>query len=151
MLAGLIVHLGAGLAGHGAAPLIGTWLYNGLEVVAFAVLAWRVVVGPDQRPAWALLAGYVGMTAAADITWSALAVDGELAPGSAADVLYYAAYPLAYAGVALLLRGRSQWFTPAMWLDGLVGGLTLASLTAALVLTPAARPAKHRSSTSQST
>jgi diguanylate cyclase (GGDEF)-like protein len=136
MLAGLVVHLTAGLAGHGAAPLIGTWLYNGLEVVAFAVLAWRVVVVRDQRLAWAMLAGYVGMTAAADITWSALAVDGELAPGSAADVLYYAAYPFAYAGVVLLLRGRSQWFTPAMWLDGLVGGLTLASVTAALVLTP---------------
>jgi two-component system cell cycle response regulator len=136
MLVGLAVHLAAGLAGHGASPLIGTWLYNGLEVVAFAVLAWRVVVGPDQRPAWALLAGYVGMTAAADITWSALAVDGELAPGSTADILYYAAYPFAYAGVVLLLRGRSQWFTPAMWLDGLVGGLTLASVTAAMVLTP---------------
>jgi diguanylate cyclase (GGDEF)-like protein len=136
MLVGLVVHLAAGLAGHGASPLIGTWLYNGLEVVAFAVLAWRVFVTSDQRAAWALLAGYVGMTAAADITWSALAVDGELAPGSAADVLYYAAYPFAYAGVVLLLRGRSQWFTPAMWLDGLVGGLTLASVAAALVLTP---------------
>jgi two-component system cell cycle response regulator len=136
MLVGVAVHFGAGLAGHGATPLIGTWLYNGLEVVAFAVLAWRVRVVSDQRLAWAMLAGYVGMTAAADITWSVLAVDGELAPGSAADVLYYAAYPLAYAGVVLLLRGRSAWFTPAMWLDGLVGGLTLASVAAALVLTP---------------
>jgi two-component system cell cycle response regulator len=136
MLAGVVVHLVAGLAGHGAAPLIGSWLYNGLEVMAFVVLAWRVCVMPDQRPAWAMLTAYVGITAAADITWTALAVDGELAPGSAADVLYYAAYPFAYAGVVLLLRGRSRWFTPAMWLDGLVGGLTLASIAAALVLTP---------------
>jgi two-component system, cell cycle response regulator len=136
LLLGVAVHLGAGLAGHGDTALIGTWLYNGLEVVAAGVLVVRVVVEPRQRLAWAMLAGYVAMTAAADITWSALAVDGELAPGSAADVLYYAAYPLAYAGVVLLLRGRSQWFTAAMWLDGLVGGLTLAALTAALVLTP---------------
>jgi diguanylate cyclase (GGDEF)-like protein len=76
------------------------------------------------------------MTTAGDLAWSALEVEGELAPGSAADVLYYAAYPLAYAGVALLLRGRSRWFTPAMWLDGVVGGLTLAAITAAVVLTP---------------
>jgi two-component system, cell cycle response regulator len=136
LLVGVVAHLSAGLAGYGATPLIGTWLYNGLEVVAAAVLAIRVVVDPRQRLAWGMLAGYVAMTAAADITWSALAVDGELAPGSAADVLYYAAYPLAYAGVVLLLRGRSQWFTAAMWLDGLVGGLTLASVTAAVVLTP---------------
>jgi diguanylate cyclase (GGDEF)-like protein len=135
-LAGLVVHLSAGLAGYGASPLIGTWLYDGLEVLAFGLLVWGVLAKRDERLAWAMLAGYVGLTAAADIVWSVLADDGELAPGSLADVLYYAAYPLAYAGVVLLLRGRSRWFTPAMWLDGLVGGLTLASVTAALVLTP---------------
>jgi two-component system cell cycle response regulator len=136
MAIGLVVHLGAGLAGYGASPLIAVWLYDGLELVAFALLVWRVVAKADQRLAWSMLAAYVGLTTAADIVWSVLAVDGELAPGSAADVLYYAAYPAAYAGVVLLLRGRSRWFTPAMWLDGLVGGLTLASVTAALVLTP---------------
>jgi diguanylate cyclase (GGDEF)-like protein len=136
LLAGLALHIGAGLAGHGDHPLIGSWLYNGLELGATALLVARVVRVRRNRLAWSLLTGYVAMTTAADLTWTALAVDGDLPPGSAADVLYYAAYPLAYAGVALLLRGRSQWFTPAMWLDGLVGGLTLAALTAALVLTP---------------
>ena len=53
---------------------------------------------------WTLLAGYVAVTVAADLTWTALAVDGELAAGSIADLEYYAAYPLAYAGVVLLLR-----------------------------------------------
>ena len=136
MVAGVALHLVGGLVGHGAESFFAAWLYNGVEVLAFAVLAWRVWAVPEQRLAWTMLAGYVGMTAAADLTWTALAVDAELAPGSAADVFYYAAYPLAYAGVVLLLRGRSQWFTPAMWLDGLVGGLTLASVAAALVLTP---------------
>lgn len=99
------------------------------------------ISGPvdQQRLAWSLLGSYVAITVAADLTWSAMAVDGELAPGSAADVLYYAAYPLAYAGVVLLLRGRSRWFTPAMWIDGLVGALTLGAVTAALVLTPVLR------------
>jgi two-component system, cell cycle response regulator len=132
----IIVHLLAGLGGYGANPLVGTWLYNGIEMLAVALVLGRVLKLPHQRLAWGMLAGYVAMTTAADIVWSMLEVDGELAPGSAADVLYYAAYPLAYAGVVLLLRGRSQWFTPAMWLDGLLGALTLASLTAAIVLTP---------------
>jgi hypothetical protein len=136
LVAGLAIHLAAGLAGHGADPLIGAWLYNGIEVLAAGVVAFRVVSVAEQRLVWSLLGGSVAMTAAADIVWSLLAVDGELDPGSVADLLYYLAYPLAYAGVVLMLRGRSRWLTPAMWLDGLVGGLTLASVTAAMVLTP---------------
>jgi diguanylate cyclase (GGDEF)-like protein len=136
VVTGLVLHLAAGLAGYGDEPIVGTWLYNGLEVVALAVVLCRVVMIEYQRLAWGMLAGYIAMTVAADVTWSVLAVDGELAPGSLADVLYYAAYPLAYAGVVLLLRGRSRWFTPAMWIDGIVGALTLAAVTAAVVLTP---------------
>jgi diguanylate cyclase (GGDEF)-like protein len=136
LLAALVLHLAAGLAGHGELPLFNSWLYNGIEVVSAAVLVARVVLVARQRVVWALFAGYAVMTASADLTWSALAVDGELEAGTAADVLYYAAYPLAYAGVVLLLRGRARGFTPALWLDGLVGALTLASVTAAVVLTP---------------
>jgi diguanylate cyclase (GGDEF)-like protein len=136
LIAGLAVHLGAGFAGHGADPLVELWLYNGLEVTATALVVYRVVRIPEQRVVWALFAGYLAMSTAGDLVWSALAVDGELAAGSPADVLYYLSYPLAYAGVVGLLRQRARWFTPAMWIDGLVGGLTLASLTAALVLGP---------------
>src|SRR3954464_7215744 len=86
-IAGLLVHLGSGLAGHGADPLIGTWLYNGLELVAAALVAFRVVRIPEQRLVWTLFGGYIAMTTAADLVWSVLAVDGELAAGSPADVL----------------------------------------------------------------
>lgn len=136
MLSALAVHLVAGLAGYGELPLFANWLYNGVELLAVAALVARVVMVRRQRLVWALLAGYAATTTAADLTWSALAVDGELDSGGLPDVLYYAAYPLAYAGVILLLRGRARWFTPALWLDGLVGALTLAALTAAVVLTP---------------
>src|SRR3954470_6679114 len=136
LLAGLLAHLAAGLAGHGDDAIIGTWLYNGLEILAAGVVAVRVVRVPGQRLVWGLFAGYIAMTAAADMVCSALAVDGELEAGSAADVLYYLAYPLAYAGVLLLLRQRARWFTPAMWIDGVVGGLELAALPAAVVLGP---------------
>src|SRR4051812_19617506 len=94
MVAGLVLHLGGGLSGHGDDAVIGTWLYNGLELLAAGVVAIRVVRVPEQRVVWGLFGGYVAMTAAADIVWSVLAVDGELAAGSAADVLYYLSYPL---------------------------------------------------------
>jgi diguanylate cyclase (GGDEF)-like protein len=136
LVGALILHLAAGLAGHGDHPFVSTWLYDGIELLATALLAWRVIRVPRNRLAWGLLTGYVAMSTAGDIAWSVLAVDGWVPPGSVADVFYYGAYPLAYAGVALLLRTRARWFTPAMWLDGLVGGLALAAVIAAVVLTP---------------
>ena len=132
----LVLHLIAGVAGYGELPLFASWMYNGVELAAVVVLVARAVLVRQQRLVWSLFAGSVAMTVAGDLTWTALAVDGTLAAGSVADVLYYTSYPLAYAGVVLMLRGRSRRFTPALWLDGLVGALTLASITAALVLTP---------------
>ena len=41
MLAGLVLHLVAGVAGHGDDALMGTWLYNGLELLAATVVAQR--------------------------------------------------------------------------------------------------------------
>jgi hypothetical protein len=38
-----------GLAGYGAAPLSGIWLYNGIELVAMALVVWRVLTIRIQR------------------------------------------------------------------------------------------------------
>ena len=98
LIAGLLVHLASGLAGHGADPLVGTWLYSGLELTAAAVVAFRVLRVPEQRLVWGLFGAYIAMTAAADIVWTALAVDGELAAGSPAE--------------AVGITSRIRWPTP---------------------------------------
>jgi hypothetical protein len=73
LLAGVLVHLGFGLAGHGGEALIGTWLSSGLEIAAAAVIASRVLRVPEQRLAWGLFCGYVALNAAGDLVWSVLA------------------------------------------------------------------------------
>ena len=43
-------------------------------------------------------------------------------------------YAAAYVAIVLLLRARLRPFTPSLWLDGLIGLLTLGAFSAALVL-----------------
>ena len=43
-------------------------------------------------------------------------------------------YAAAYVAIVLLLRARLRPFTPSLWLDGLIGLLTLGAFSVALVL-----------------
>ena len=60
-------------------------------------------------------------------------------------------YAAAYVAIVLLLRARLRPFTPSLWLDGLIGLLTLGAISVALVLPqePTARrdAGRRRSST----
>jgi len=119
-------------------PLLpGVWdkAYNGAEFFAVAVCglrAWRSA--GSERAAWALLAlGLLGF-AAGDVYYTAalLGVDSPPYP-SWADAGYLSVYPAAYAGLVLLLRARTT-LSPTVWLDGLICGLAVAAMGAALVL-----------------
>ena len=56
----------------------------------------------------------------------------------AAHVGWMAFYAAAYLAIVLLLRARLSQFTPSLWLDGLIGLLTLGATGTALVLPQAA-------------
>jgi diguanylate cyclase len=72
--------------------------------------------------AWALGDGVVTWE-----TWSG----AEAAKPSLADLFYAAFFPLAYAGVVLMLRREIRRMLPATWLDGAVAGLGAAAVCAA--------------------
>ena len=105
-----------------------------LTVSAALICVWRTAVGPRDRGAWASFAVALGTYAAAEIVWRALYQDLDSPPyPSVADALWLLFYPASYAGLVLLVRGRSVRFSPRLWLDGLVGGLAVATLGAAIV------------------
>ena len=52
---------------------------------------------------------------------------------SPADVGYLAVYPFLYPGLLLLMRGRLTGLRKSLWLDGVIGGLAVASLATAVV------------------
>jgi two-component system cell cycle response regulator len=116
----------------------GVWdkAYNAAELLAVAACALRAVRSSGaERAAWAVLAcGLLGY-AAGDIYWT-VALEKLASPPypSLADAGYLSIYPAAFAALVLLLRARGGRPPAALWLDGLVCGLAVAAVGAALAL-----------------
>jgi two-component system cell cycle response regulator len=110
--------------------------YNAAELLVIAACALRAFrTAGAERGAWAVLAcGLLGY-AAADVYYTVALQDLESPPfPSIADAGYLSIYPAAYAALVLLLRARGGRPSAAQTLDGLVCGLAVAAVGAALVL-----------------
>jgi two-component system cell cycle response regulator len=123
----------------GGEALFGTWIYCGVMVGAAASCLARAVLIKPERAAWVLIgAGLLIWTGGEIYYEAALAASGSVPIPSPADAGYLLFYPLTYAGLILLLRERIGSFPITRWLDGLIAGLAVAALTAALALGPIA-------------
>ena len=128
-----VAHTTLDLGGPGLDAFTGTWVYDGLEVLALAAIAARAVLVPSERTVWALLAVAVAFWTLGDISWTAIYHDDPPFP-SVADSFYLAFYPAAYLALALLVRHRVSRFNASVWLDGLAAALAVAALGAAVLL-----------------
>jgi diguanylate cyclase (GGDEF)-like protein len=112
-------------------------VYATIEFGAMALCAARAMLVRDERLAWALLAGFCGLWAAGDLAWTLDLNHRAVAPyPNYTDAIYLVSYGCAYGGLMALLRSRLRPFPLSLWLDGLVGGLSLAALYATLVFGP---------------
>ncbi len=109
-------------------------LYTAIELVAVAVAVARVILRRENRLAWALITAGLLVWAAGDLVW-ALWLNNLAEPPypSIADALYLLMYPAVYAGLLMLMRAHFRHAGAAVWLDGLVVGLTTAAVGAALI------------------
>jgi diguanylate cyclase (GGDEF)-like protein len=127
------------IAGVGSETLFGTWIYCGVMLGASASCLMRAALVRRERAAWALIgAGLLIWTGGEIYYEAALSAAGSVPIPSPADAGYLLFYPLTYAGLIVLLRERIGSFPFARWLDGLIAGLAVAALTAALALGPIA-------------
>ncbi len=129
---GLLAHLVHGAAGLHLA-LVETWIYGGVSGAAVALAAWRVLLRREERAAWACITFGLACALAGDIAWTWFVPASAPRFPSAADPPYLAAYASVFVGLVLLVRGRLPGFQAALWLDGLLGGLTLGAVAAALL------------------
>jgi two-component system, cell cycle response regulator len=115
------------------------WVYTAIELVAVAVCGGRALTRSQDRGAWLLItAGLIGWTGG-DLVWTLWLNNVPNPPyPSIADPLYLAMYPTIYAGLVLLMRSQFRHAGAAVWLDGLVVGLTMAAIGADLIF-PAIR------------
>jgi two-component system, cell cycle response regulator len=136
----LVLHTTVGLGGSQADGLIDGGVYNVLMLGATLAVIARGIAVRAQRAAW--LAMGAGL-----LSWSVgelyftFFVEGPSAAGatvSPADGFYLAMYPCMYVALMLLVGAHLRELRISLWLDGLIGGLGAAVLTAAVVLPPIA-------------
>jgi len=134
---GIAFEVAHALAGLGHPSLDGfakDGVYTAIEFVAVGVCIARVLRRREDRAAWLLISVAVLTWSAGDFLWTVWL--GNLANPpypSIADALYLTMYPATYAGLSLLMRSHFRHVGAAMWLDGIVVGLTTAAIGAELV------------------
>jgi diguanylate cyclase (GGDEF)-like protein len=142
--AAFTVHAATGVGGG---TLFGTWVYDGVMLGAAASCLARAALVRRERAAWLLIgAGLLVWTGGEIYYEAALSISGSIPIPSPADAGYLLFYPLTYAGLIVLLRGRIGSFPFTRWLDGLIAGLAVAALVAALALGPIADASNSGSS-----
>jgi diguanylate cyclase (GGDEF)-like protein len=120
--------------GGAVAAFFDTRLYYGLLFGALALCTLRALAIPEHRAAWALLAAGLAVWTAADVYWFVQLADRAEPPlPSLSDAGYLAYFPLVYAGLFLLVRGRLR-ATRAVWLDGVTAALAAGAVAAAVLV-----------------
>jgi diguanylate cyclase (GGDEF)-like protein len=128
------LHALFGLGGSSLDGFTKDGVYMAIEFVAVAVCAARVLSRREHRAAWLLICVGLLMWTVGDLVWTVWIEDLPTAPyPSIADAFYLAMYPTVYGGLVLLMRSHFRHASVAVLLDGIVVGLTLAAIGAALI------------------
>jgi two-component system, cell cycle response regulator len=128
------LHDWVGIGGDGLTDFFNGPLYDAVIVSAGLACLLRAHGAGSERNAWLAIAAAVLSWGAAEIYWTAVIIGDPSPPyPSPADIGYLAFYPLAIAGVCLLVRARAQELDWRLWMDGLIAGLGTAALGAAVV------------------
>jgi two-component system, sensor histidine kinase and response regulator len=123
-----------GLASGGLA-FTSTFIYDALFVGAALVCALRAVSQRTERVAWALMAAAIACWATGEIYYDAFLAQasGPQPIPSVADIFWLLFYIPAYLSVVFLIRSRLPHLSASLWLDGVIGALGVASVSAAVV------------------
>ena len=126
-----------GVGGSGLDAPVRDWASSAVYVLVAGVVVFRAIRVEQSRNAWIVIAMGVSLYGGGNLVWS-LWLEHVAAPPipSICDVLWLALYPASYLGVVLLARRQWRSVPAGVWLDGIVAGLGIASVGAAVVVGP---------------
>jgi diguanylate cyclase (GGDEF)-like protein len=121
-------------AGGGVADQFEKYVSNLVFFGSALLCGWRAVAIAHERLAWSLFAAGLLLWGLGDLYFTLALWDlDEIPVPSVADAGYLALYPLAYAGIVLLFRSRVARLGRSLWVDGLIGALSVAAFVATLL------------------
>ena len=113
---------------------IGEVLYDAVVLGAGVACLIRASDYRREHAAWLWIGAAILSWGAAEVYWTIFIEGNASAPyPSPADVGYLAFYPLAYVGLAMLVRARAHEIKWRLWMDGLIAALGTAALGTAFV------------------
>ncbi len=117
---------------------IDVWLNNAVYAAgALACLVAALGRSRQEAVGWVLICAATTTTGLGNVVYSLVVAPVPDPPyPSWSDALYLVYYPLLWAGLVLLAAARIDRFPVSLLLDGLVAGLGVAAIAAALVLDP---------------
>ncbi|MGA2011361.1 MAG: EAL domain-containing protein [Solirubrobacteraceae bacterium] len=127
-----------GIGGSAAAAPIRDWVSSAVYILVAAIVALRAIRVQAKRLPWALIALGLSLYGLGNVLWSLYFEHLPNPPiPSVCDLLWLSFYPLSYAGIVRLSTSPGEARPPAgVWLDGVIAGMGLAAIGAALIFEP---------------
>jgi diguanylate cyclase (GGDEF)-like protein len=131
-----------------ASVLYDDWVGNLAYSGAAVLCGWRALAERRDRWGWAFLALALTFLATGSVLWTSTIQFWHPVPyPSLTDAFCLTFYPLAYVGLGLLIRAHLPKATRAAWSDGLIAGLGVTAIGAAVVLGPISRASQGNTAT----
>jgi two-component system cell cycle response regulator len=137
LLVAIWAHALTGFGGAGTVDFFGRWMHDGVILAAALACLGAAIPRSPYRLAWGALAAGLFASLTGDTIYSLAPNLDEVPVPSASEPFWLALYPCIYVALIALIRsriGRTLWATR---LDGLAGGLAIASVLACFTVSAA--------------
>src|SRR5262249_39933090 len=124
------VHAVLQFGGAGTSDFFGRWTYDAIGFLSGAALLSSGLRGRPVRGAWVVLGIGLLSKTLGDVIYSTASALAAVPVPSVSDLFCLAFYPSADLALLLLVRGRIRTALAATRLDGLICGVTVASILA---------------------
>ena len=127
----------SGIGGHAVEQPIRDWVTSAIYILVGVIVCWRAVRTTEARRSWMFFAFGISIYGLGNVLWAAWIEHLPNPPiPSICDGMWLTLYPACYIGIIGLARLRERRVPPRIWLDGIIAGLGVAAIGAAIVLRP---------------
>jgi diguanylate cyclase (GGDEF)-like protein len=130
-------HAVFGIGGRSVEEPIRDWVTSAVYILVGVIVCWRAVRTTEARTSWMIFAFGISIYGLGNVLWAAWIEHLPNPPiPSICDGMWLTLYPCCYLGIVGLAGVRERRVPARMWLDGIVAGLGIAAIGAAIVVRP---------------